>query len=103
MKKNIVLTGGGTMGHISPNLALIPTLTKNYTEIHYIGSKNSLEQTRIEELKPLYPNLYFHAIASTKLNRTNWLKNFSIPFILIKAKKQAKNCNRTCKNCRLVI
>jgi len=91
MKKNIVLTGGGTMGHISPNLALIPTLTKNYTEIHYIGSKNSLEQTRIEELKPLYPNLYFHAIASTKLNRTNWLKNFSIPFILIKAKKQAKN------------
>lgn len=90
MKRNIVLTGGGTMGHVSPNLALIPILAQKYTEIHYIGSKNGVEKSKIEELAKAYKNLFYHSIPTTKLNRSNLFKNFSIPFILLSAKNKAK-------------
>ena len=90
MKQNIIITGGGTMGHISPNIALLPLLTKYYDEVHYIGSKNSLEETKIKEFAKNYKNLYFHSIPATKLNRTSWFKNFCLPFVLIKAMHQTK-------------
>jgi len=38
--KKIILTGGGTAGHVTPNIALIPELQKRGYEIYYIGSKN---------------------------------------------------------------
>ena len=60
MKNKIVLTGGGTMGHISPNLALIPILTNIVDESHYIGGINSLESEKVTELKQKYSNLYIH-------------------------------------------
>ena len=41
--KKIVLTGGGTAGHIMPNIALIPELEKHFNEIYYLGSKGSME------------------------------------------------------------
>lgn len=78
------------MGHISPNIALLPLLTKYYDEVHYIGSKNSLEETKIKEFAKNYKNLYFHSIPATKLNRTSWFKNFCLPFVLIKAMHQTK-------------
>lgn len=40
----IVLTGGGTAGHIMPNVALIPELKKHFDKIVYIGSKNGMEK-----------------------------------------------------------
>lgn len=90
MKNIIVLTGGGTMGHVSPNLALIPTLVKSYTEIHYIGSINGIEKTKIEEeIKKGY-NITYHPIPTTKFNRTNWLKNLLIPFVLFKSINKSK-------------
>lgn len=90
----IILTGGGTMGHVSPNLALIPKLIKKYDEIHYIGSFNGIEKEKIESLGKIYPNLFYHGIPSTKLDRSNFFKNFKIPFVLLKANKESKKLIR---------
>lgn len=88
--KKIVLTGGGTMGHISPNLALIPKLFAHFCEVHYIGSRNSLEQTKVNELLAQFPKLFFHAIPATKLDRKNIFKNLKIPFVWFRAHAQSK-------------
>ena len=47
--KKIILTGGGTAGHVTPNIALIPELQKRDYSIYYIGSKNGIEKKLIEE------------------------------------------------------
>jgi len=88
--KKIVLTGGGTMGHISPNLALLPKLSPIFDEIHYIGSENGIEREKIESLKSTYKNLFYHPIPSTKLIRGNLFKNLFLPFVLIKSLKITK-------------
>ena len=44
--KKIILTGGGTAGHVTPNLALLPALREEDFEIHYIGSYNGIEPDR---------------------------------------------------------
>lgn len=83
MKKTIVLTGGGTAGHITPHLAIMPYLKKDF-EFAYIGSKNSMEQSMMEKLMP------FYSIQTTKLKRKIDLSNLLIPFKLIKGVFQAK-------------
>ena len=82
--RKIVLTGGGTAGHIYPALALAPDLRKEY-EIHYIGT-NSLEK----EIVKKYEYITFHEISAVKLQRKLTLKNLLIPFKLLKAIKMAK-------------
>lgn len=88
--KKIVLTGGGTMGHVSPNLAIIPKFSTIFDEIHYIGSKNGPEKEQIEQLMKSYKNLFYHAIPSTKLTRKSIFKNLALPFILLKSLFQTK-------------
>ena len=82
--KKLVLTGGGTAGHIYPALALIPDL-KDY-EIYYIGS-NSIEKEIIKN----YPDIKFYEIPSVKFQRKFTFKNFLIPFKLFNSIKKAKN------------
>lgn len=77
--KRIVLTGGGTAGHVSPNQALIPHLLKDGWEIHYIGTKTGIERTLIEAM----PGVTYHAVSSGKLRRYFDLKNFTDPFRVI--------------------
>ena len=48
--KHIILTGGGTAGHVTPNIALIPALQEKGYKISYIGSYNGIEKQLIEEL-----------------------------------------------------
>jgi len=84
-KKVLALTGGGTMGHISPNLALLPELKKHYEKIIYIGSRNSMEEKKAKEY-----NLPFFSVTTIKFDRHNLLKNIKIPFVLLKARNQAK-------------
>ena len=48
--KKIVLTGGGTAGHVTPNIALIPELKKAGYEIYYIGSYDGIEKKLIEKI-----------------------------------------------------
>ena len=49
--KRIILTGGGTAGHVTPNIALLPRLRELQYDIHYIGSYNGIEKELIEKLK----------------------------------------------------
>ena len=48
--KRIVLTGGGTAGHVTPNLALLPHLRAEGWEVLYIGSENGIEKTLMEQV-----------------------------------------------------
>ena len=90
--KRIVLTGGGTAGHVTPNIALIPSLVQQGYEIQYIGSYDGIEKKLIEEL-----GIPYHGIASGKLRRYFDLKNFSDPFRVINGYFQAKKLLRELK------
>lgn len=83
--KRIVLTGGGTAGHVTPCIALLPELKKNGYDIHYIGSYNGIERKLIEEYK-----IPYHGISSGKLRRYFDLKNFTDPFKVVKGYFEAK-------------
>ncbi len=83
--KRIILTGGGTAGHVTPNIALIPRLRELGYEIQYIGSYDGIEKKLIEEL-----GIPYHGIASGKLRRYFDLKNFTDPFRVAKGFLQAK-------------
>ena len=80
----IVLTGGGTAGHVMPHLALLPYLKKKFDNIYYIGSKSGMEKDIIAKT-----GLDYYSVPCTKLIRKFTLKNFAIPFVLINAVKQA--------------
>lgn len=77
--KKIVLTGGGTAGHVTPNIALINSLKNLGWQIEYVGSREGIEQKLITEI-----NISYHAIASGKLRRYIDLQNFTDPFKVIK-------------------
>lgn len=78
MKRPIILlTGGGTAGHVSVNEALIPVFHERGYEIHYIGSHDGIEKELIGER---HPNVTYHAIQSGKLRRYFSMKNFTDPF-----------------------
>ena len=83
--KHIVLTGGGTAGHVTPNIALIARLKKEGYKISYIGSYTGIEKTLIEEL-----NIPYYGISSGKLRRYFDLKNFTDPFRVLKGFGEAR-------------
>ena len=89
---NIVLTGGGSAGHIIPNLALVDELKKYFDNIYYIGSDKPNEKKLVEDYK-----IPYYSISTPKLIRKLTFKNFTIPFKLIKSicqcKKILKNLN----------
>ena len=82
--KKIILTGGGTAGHVTPNLALIPSLKEKGYEIQYIGSYQGIEKKLIENA-----GIPYHGISSGKLRRYFDLKNFSDPFRVLKGYGEA--------------
>lgn len=78
MKRPIILlTGGGTAGHVSVNEALIPEFHERGYEIHYIGSHEGIEN---ELIKDQYPEVTYHSIQSGKFRRYFSMKNFTDPF-----------------------
>ena len=83
--KRIVMTGGGTGGHVTPNLALIPRLQADGWEIHYIGGANSVEQELVSGIE----GVKYYSVAVGKLRRYLDIKNFSDPFRVIKGIAQA--------------
>lgn len=84
--KHIVLTGGGTAGHVTPNIALIPALKEAGYQISYIGSYEGIERKLIEEL-----GIPYYGIASGKLRRYFDVKNFTDPFRVLKGFGEAKS------------
>lgn len=82
--KRIILTGGGTAGHVTPNIALIPELQKRGYEIHYIGSKTGIEKELIGNF-----DIPYYGISSGKLRRYFDVKNFTDPFRILKGYAEA--------------
>ena len=84
--KKIVLTGGGTAGHVTPNIALLPRLKEEGFEVLYIGSINGIERELITK-----EGIEYRPISSGKLRRYFDLKNFTDPFRVVKGLLQAKS------------
>ncbi len=82
--KKIVLTGGGTAGHVTPNIALLPKLRELSFDISYIGSYQGIEKDLIEAT-----GVPYYGISSGKLRRYLDLKNLSDPFKVIKGLGQS--------------
>lgn len=82
--KKIVLTGGGTAGHVTPNIALLPQLIQHSFDICYIGSYHGIEKELIEAA-----NIPYYGISSGKLRRYIDLKNLSDPFKVVKGLGQS--------------
>ena len=85
MGKKIVLTGGGTAGHVTPNMALIPRLRDLEYDIVYMGSYDGIEKKLIEDF-----DIPYYGIATGKLRRYFDPKNFSDPFRVIKGMRAAR-------------
>ena len=83
--KRIILTGGGTAGHVTPNIALLPRLKELNYDIHYIGSYNGIEKELIEQF-----GIPYHGISTGKLRRYFSLQNFTDPFRVVKGLDEAR-------------
>ena len=90
--KHIVLTGGGTAGHVTPNIAMIPRLKELGYKISYIGSYEGIEKKLIEEL-----GIPYYGISSGKLRRYFDVKNFTDPFRVMKGFMEAKKLMKELK------
>ena len=88
----IVLTGGGTAGHVTPNIALLPRLRGMGFEISYIGSYKGIEKELVENAGVTY-----YGIDSGKLRRYFDVHNFSDPFKVIHGLKEALGLLRKIK------
>ncbi|MBP1889473.1 UDP-N-acetylglucosamine--N-acetylmuramyl-(pentapeptide) pyrophosphoryl-undecaprenol N-acetylglucosamine transferase [Clostridium moniliforme] len=84
-KYKIIMTGGGTAGHVTPNLALVPSLKEEGFEVKYIGSKDGIEKDIITS-----NNIPYYGISSGKLRRYFDIKNFTDPFKVLKGIHEAK-------------
>lgn len=85
LSKKIVLTGGGTAGHVTPNIALLPELKKAGYEISYIGSYDGIEKKLITDY-----GIPYYGIATGKFRRYLDIKNFTDPFKVIKGFSEAR-------------
>lgn len=90
--KRIILTGGGTAGHVTPNIALLPRLKELGYDIQYIGSYNGIEKELIEQFQ-----IPYHGISSGKLRRYFSLQNFSDPFRVLKGFGEANKLIKALK------
>ena len=84
-RKKIVLTGGGTAGHVSPNIALLPYLQEAGYEVTYIGSKKGIEKNLIADF-----GLPYVGISTGKLRRYFDMKNFTDPFRVVHGYREAR-------------
>ena len=90
--KKILLTGGGTAGHVTPNLALLPYLKAEGYEIVYIGSRNGIERTLIEA-----EGIPYYGISTGKLRRYLSKENIKDMFRVVKGIAEAKKLIRKLK------
>ena len=83
--KKILLTGGGTAGHVTPNLALVPYLEKAGFKIQYIGSYEGIEKSLVEKA-----GIPYTGISSGKLRRYMDIRNFTDPARILKGLREAR-------------
>jgi UDP-N-acetylglucosamine--N-acetylmuramyl-(pentapeptide) pyrophosphoryl-undecaprenol N-acetylglucosamine transferase len=89
----ILFTGGGTAGHVTPNIALIKRLLAEGWQVDYVGSKTGIER----ELIAGVPGVTYHAISSGKLRRYFSWQNFADPFRIVRGVFEARRLIRACK------
>ena len=85
MDKLIILTGGGSAGHVTLNLALLPALQARGYRVEYIGSHDGLEKQLVQA-----EGIPYHGISTGKLRRYFDVKNFTDPFKVLAGIGQAK-------------
>ena len=90
--KRIILTGGGTAGHVTPNIALLPKLRELGYDIHYVGSYNGMEKNLVAN-----HDIPYHGISSGKHRRYFSLQNFTDPFRVLKGFAEANKLMKTLK------
>jgi UDP-N-acetylglucosamine--N-acetylmuramyl-(pentapeptide) pyrophosphoryl-undecaprenol N-acetylglucosamine transferase len=83
--KRIVFTGGGTAGHVTPNLAILEQLDREKWEVHYVGTADGMERGLIKDM----PGITYHAVSSGKLRRYFDWRNFTDPFRVLAGAGQA--------------
>lgn len=88
--KKIVLTGGGTAGHVTPNIALLPALQEAGYEVAYMGSYDGIERRLIADFE-----IPYYGISTGKFRRYLDLKNFTDPFRVIKGFGEARKYLKT--------
>lgn len=86
MGRTVVLTGGGTAGHVMPNLAVIPKLTEMGFSVEYIGTKDGMEREIIANT-----GLPYHIISAGKLRRYLSFKNMTDMMRVLKGICQARS------------
>lgn len=95
--KRILLTGGGSAGHVTPNMALFPQLRAEGYDIHYAGTKNGMERALIENEK----GVTYHVISSGKLRRSfkpkQVAENLATPFLVVKGLAESASLMRKLK------
>lgn len=84
-KKKIVLTGGGTAGHVTPNIALLPALREAGYEIAYVGSQDGIEKELMRDC-----GIPYIGVPTGKLRRYFDLKNFTDPFRVLQGYAKAR-------------
>lgn len=89
--KRIIFTGGGTAGHVTPNIALMEPLLREGWEVHYIGSESGMEKGLIAEIA----GVQYHGISTGKLRRYFSWQNFIDPFRVVKGYFQARKLIRS--------
>jgi len=85
--KTILLTGGGTGGHVIPHLSLLPFIKKDFDKIYYIGTPDGIEKDIILNSKE---DISYYSIPAVKLKRDNFFKNLALPFKLLTSIQKAK-------------
>lgn len=89
--KRIVFTGGGTAGHVTPNIALIERLLGEGWEVHYIGTESGMERELISHIR----GVEYHAVSAGKLRRYFSWQNLFDPFRVLKGMQQSKKLIKT--------
>ena len=88
--KKIVMTGGGSAGHVTPNIALLPALRDAGYEITYLGSYDGIEKRLIGDF-----DIPYVGIATGKFRRYLDIKNLTDPFRVIKGFSEARKFLKT--------
>ena len=83
--KTIIFSGGGTLGHVLPNMVIIDKLKKNGFDVRYVGTANSMEEKACLE-----NGVKFYQTTAVKLDKTRPIQNFKIPFLLPPAVNKTK-------------
>lgn len=95
MNNTIVLTGGGTAGHVCPNINLSKELKNHFDKIVYIGSENGIEKRLVSS----QTNYKYYSISAVKFARRKLFKNLLIPFKLSKSISEAKKILKEIQPC----